>query len=770
MPVDTQFPELERTPWGRLILTPIVAAAVLMAVWLLRQKWMPVLVPPAPKGVVLHQTANGWQRLPAPAGDPWSVKVSRGGAVWVQSWPAAGLSRLESGAWRDYAGADFGAQTGYLSGGFVLDGEELWAAAEEGVLHWNGQRWRFYREAVASRKAASIAAGGGQVWVIDLQGNLSHFEGGRWTIHKVELEGEKWGNEPELKQPGLSRTADGALWLVRSGVWRFDGANWVAVAPGGRKVEGAMLFGRTMDRVWLWERAGLRSISLDGSTETAYTRAQIGLAERERFSSAVSAGGRTWFATSKGILEFDGAAWRHLAPPRNGVEAIESLGLGPDGALWAIGKPPDPLERRRFWVLLGVYSALLIGFLGVLLWISKRFNRWRFEEHQRMRQAVEHATGEVPRELERAEQRLARESSWRGGLDLVGVLVGALAGYTFVRRVWPAAGAWTFFAILLGLHLAVTFARSLTRRTPEPSDPIGPGGPPRYDWGQTWKTLAGAVGFFLLINPHWLPPFVKHPGVCFLGVAAAIMLYNWLSARLMERAVRRCNFDGALKLIRGLHFYHPEGAGALRMRGYVLMLAGRYREAEDTLRRAIARFREGFEQAAALECLGDALMEQGRYDDAMRSYEAALHAAPGFRVPYRRMAELLLRQGKDTELALEYAERINDRVGMSWRDQHLSRRIQDDYWAVKAWALARLGRSAEVAPAIANAMKATNKKSPLDLAGTHYRAGMAMLALGQEAAAKEHFKRAVEYDPLGWRGALAKAELRGRSAWGSVKA
>jgi hypothetical protein len=67
-------------------------------------------------------------------------------------------------------------------------------------------------------------------------------------------------------------------------------------------------------------------------------------------------------------------------------------------------------------------------------------------------------------------------------------------------------------------------------------------------------------------------------------------------------------------------------------------------------------------------------------------------------------------------------------------------------------------------------MKATNKKSPLDLAGTHYRAGMAMQALGQEAAAKEHFKRAVEYDPLGWRGALAKAELRGRSAWGSVKA
>lgn len=769
MPENTQLPKPEKTSGLRSMLAPMVALALLVAVVLLGPRWLPVF-PTSPKSVVLHQAGEGWQRLPAPAGYPETLRVSRGGAVWVQTWGDAGFSRLEGSAWRSYTGVDFGTRKGYVSWGFVLDGEEVWAATSEGVLHWDGQRWRFYHEAVASREASSIVAGGGQVWVIDREGNLSHFEGGRWTIHKVELEGEKWGDEPEMTRPALARTLDGALWLVRSGVWRFDGANWASVTPGGRKPKGAVLVGRTADRIWLEEDEGLRSISMDGRTEAAYTWAQIGLVEAEWINDAVSAGGRTWFATSVGILEFEGVAWRHLAPPRDGVKAIASMGLGPDGALWVIGVPPDTSVRSRWWVYLAVPLAMLIGFVGVALWMFKRLSRRKLEEHRRVRQAVEHATGEVPRELERAEQRLARDSSWWGGLAFAGVILAALIGYWILRLLWRGAPAWTFVVMALGLHLAVTFVRSLTKRKPKPWDPIGPGGAPRYDWGITRKAVAGVVVLFLLLNPQWLPWFVEHPVTWMLAAVAATMSYALLRTFLMMRALRRCDYDGALKVIRGFYFYHPEGAGALRLRGAVLLLAGRYREAEDTLRRAIARLRTGIEQALALDNLGDALVEQGRYDEGMRSYEAALHAVPGFRLPYLRMAELLLRQGKNPEQALEYAERINDRAGMSWRDRRLSRRIQDDYWAVKAWALARLGRSAEVAPAIENALKGTNKKSPLGLAGTHYRAGMAMQALGNEAVAKEHFKRAMECDPRGWRGTLAKAELGGRSVWGSLKA
>jgi tetratricopeptide (TPR) repeat protein len=121
---------------------------------------------------------------------------------------------------------------------------------------------------------------------------------------------------------------------------------------------------------------------------------------------------------------------------------------------------------------------------------------------------------------------------------------------------------------------------------------------------------------------------------------------------------------------------------------------------------------------------------------------------------------MLLRQEKNPRQALEYVEKITDWSDLSWRQRQSNGKPQDDYWALKAWALACLGRSSEVASAIDSALSATNKKVLPDLAATHYRAGMAMQALGNITSANEHFKQAMDLDPQGRRGALAKAALR----------
>ena len=113
-------------------------------------------------------------------------------------------------------------------------------------------------------------------------------------------------------------------------------------------------------------------------------------------------------------------------------------------------------------------------------------------------------------------------------------------------------------------------------------------------------------------------------------------------------------------------------------------------------------------------------------------------------------------------------ESILDFSDVAWHQRKLNGRAQDDYWALKAWALARLGRSSEVEPAIENALKATDRTSLPDLAATHYRAGMAMQALGKQSSANEHFKRALELDPAGRRGTLSRAALRDSKVLGGV--
>ena len=130
---------------------------------------------------------------------------------------------------------------------------------------------------------------------------------------------------------------------------------------------------------------------------------------------------------------------------------------------------------------------------------------------------------------------------------------------------------------------------------------------------------------------------------------------------------------------------------------------------------------------------------------------------------------MLLRQGNHSQQALEYVEKTIDFTGLSWAQRNGNGRPQDDYWALKAWALALMGRSSEVAPAIESALNATDKNCLPDLATTHYRAGMAMRALGNLSSANEHFQRALDLDPQGRRGSLAKAALLEGSVWGTVR-
>ena len=121
---------------------------------------------------------------------------------------------------------------------------------------------------------------------------------------------------------------------------------------------------------------------------------------------------------------------------------------------------------------------------------------------------------------------------------------------------------------------------------------------------------------------------------------------------------------------------------------------------------------------------------------------------------------MLLRQGKNPAQALEYIEKIIDFTGLTWRQRKMNGKPQDDYWALKAWALAEMGRASEVPDAIENALKATDPKVRPDMATTHYRIGMAMQALGNLTSANAHFKLAVEFDPKGRRGTQATAALR----------
>lgn len=761
---DTQFQKPDKLQWVRLLL-PMVALAALtfgMVKWV---EWQPAFLRLSRNA--LYRIGNGkWQRLPELPGEPSHIHVSAGGAVWALLWHhgvGTEFARLDGTTWRIYKAADFGTKSVYAWAGFALDGEEVWAATDAGVLHWDGRRWQCHREAMTGETVSSMVAANGKVWMIGATGKLFHFDGHEWRVEKVDLPGAKWGADEEEGSPDLARTMDGSLWIVRDGVWRWDGSKWLAIRPGGKDFKDAWLVGSTSKSIWLWDGEHLESVG-PGGTLQEFGAKDLGLRQEEGVSGVAEAGDRTYVATSRGVLEFHGGAWRRLAPPPDGVMWVYSLRASADGELFAIGTIPNPGAQRWQFLRVAVPLAFLLGSLGALVWMVRNYKRRRLSEHVRLGQAVEHATGAVPDEFARDERVLRKQSSWWSAIGAVFVIVGAMIAYSVTRVFWRAEPPWMFLAIALGLHFLLTLGQSLVRRTPKPWDPIEPGGA-RFDWGPTRRALPGALAVFILLNLGEVEKWTGNPVLWLLYGFWVVILYRFCEALVVNSAGRRGDYQGATKLVKRFHFYNPEGVPALTILGNLLLMQGRFREAEEVLRRALAGPRSRGAKALALEYLGDALLEQGRSDEAMRSYEAALHVWPGFRRPYRGMAESMLRQGRDPVRALGYVEQIVGPSGPSRSRITFRRQPLDDYWALKAWALAQLGRGAEVAPAIAEAIRRTNRKSRPDLASTYRRLGLAMRALEREAEAEEYLKKARDADPQGRWSALAKAALGERRVW-----
>jgi tetratricopeptide (TPR) repeat protein len=762
---DRQLAKPQQAAWIRWMLPPAVLAVILI---LTMTKWLqfaPAFL--AANRNAVYQVHDGvWKRLPELRSEAEKVEVSPAGKLWALTWhygKGSELARLDGAAWRTFTPSDFGTKGIEISNGFQLDGEDVWTASDKGVLRWDGQRWKDFPNVTGGSSIVSLTAADGKAWAIDDLGTLASFDGTQWTTQKVELPGATWKGGDEEVSPELAHTTDGSLWIVKDGVWRQNGSAWVAVHAEGDDLKEAGLAGTSGRNIWLWGGMELKRVSADG-TVTTFTSAALGLGKQEYLRHVAQTGERVFTGTTKGLLELDGQVWRRLPLPAGGVTGVPGLCIAENGDLFAVG------SSRSFWgerggLLLRMVPLLLsIGLFAAPAWAVRRYKRYRLSEHLQLQDAVAHGTGAVPEEFERDVRTLERQSSWWSAALTIGVLAGAFVGFSIARMFWPHVPAWLFLALALGLHLLVSVQQTLVRRIPKPWDPIEPGGP-RFDWGPTRRALPASLAAFVLLNAGGFPRWMGSPVSWLLYGLLAMLWYALAEQKLIQNAIGRGDYEGGMKVVQRFRFFNPQGGAAQFRRGHLLLLAGRYHEAEESLRSAAAQLRSRQQQAQVLELLGDALMEQRRYIEAQRSYEAAVHATAGFRRPYRGMAELLLRQGRDAVRALEAVENIKGPMGITNNRLTINGKAGDDYWSLKAWALAELGGGAEVQQAAAESIRQTNMNSRPDTATTYRRLGLAMRALDRQSEADDYLQKAVDADPHGRWGLLAKAALAEKSVW-----
>jgi signal transduction histidine kinase/ligand-binding sensor domain-containing protein len=275
-------------------------------------------------GGICYLDERGWHSITSDDGMPDGIVVSmwldRQQRLWCGNW-TGGLVYYEDQTWTIFSGTN-----PRLTGMLQDRNGHFWFSLPEhpfAVLRYDGQTWTGY-----STSNALAGSGGwlsicedhqGRIWVAELDGGTSCYDGTYWTYYAAE---DGLASNNTISSMVDSR---GHLWFGTGnnttdfghGVSRFDGETWTTY---------------TID---------------DGLTSN---RVKWILQDRD---------GHYWFATANGISRFDGENWTTFTSD-DGLAGnwVEALIQDRDGHIWAATNDGISRYNGRHWTSLTTADGL----------------------------------------------------------------------------------------------------------------------------------------------------------------------------------------------------------------------------------------------------------------------------------------------------------------------------------------------------------------------------------------------------------------------------
>ncbi len=182
----------------------------------------------------------------------------------------------------------------------------------------------------------------------------------------------------------------------------------------------------------------------------------------------------------------------------------------------------------------------------------------------------------------------------------------------------------------------------------------------------------------------------------------------------------------------------------------MLIQLDRAAEAEEILRRMAETEKQAKLRTLVMSQLGQLLMRQQRYDEAMECFQLALRMWPERGSTYRVIAEWHLRRGDNSAEALRWArlamEKEKAGPGLSQDSKEVC--ISEDLGTL-AWAVAVHSRDGAEVDRLCEAVAFPGITPASSLAMSSFHFGKAWSALGDLALSGRHFESAIKRDPKG---------------------
>jgi tetratricopeptide (TPR) repeat protein len=410
-----------------------------------------------------------------------------------------------------------------------------------------------------------------------------------------------------------------------------------------------------------------------------------------------------------------------------------------------------------------VVAVNLAPVIVLFLVYAPQFRR-NIGELRRARELLHHLLTDLPR----PEMHYPTLFPWQIA-TLIALMLAATTVFMYQRYVpeWEA-----ILAVLLAAAAALVAWMSLALIRAYPTQDANGRA---FLRGRVIDWTAAVLLLLFLTNalPAWLwqqldPAGINIMALFVLSLLGIIAFTAVLSANqrlpvywVFHGPLERGDYDGALRRVDLLLRWRPQNIYFKSMRGILLLFAMRPDEAERVTRDLLANpHTNGATVATSATNLGYALLGQKQYGDALPFLEAGVRIMPEYGSLYSAVASYYSRQKIEPQRAMELRNRA---VELTPRPKKV-RGIESYMWVGMlsglAVAAAQAGDDARANVALNQAFKDCDRRFIPVLAVVHCDAGLIARLQGHEADAQSHFAHAVELDPHGYAGHVAREALQ----------
>jgi hypothetical protein len=708
------------------------------------------LITPALSNIKTHvfleneAAPTGWQELKDLKGSPVDVQISPAGTVWVQTNNPDALNRWNGTTWRTYN--DFRTEGDLSIRSFVLDDTNVWVAMDGSIAHFDSHDWEIFPDVIKDTPQA-MTAGSAGLFVINCKGDISRYYAGEWTTSNVRDVLPGLESTDTYCAPRLMQTFNGTVWLEWYGIWKFNGDDWepARIAKDTSTI-GVRLVGANDYGVWTsWGPYGLIWTRSEFDGWYPYELEDLGISEQGRVSHVIDTPESFTAATNEGLIQLVDEKWeRYISPQMSDAKPFH-IAAFQDGRLWMTAQSGSNSASIPILILL-----LILMLLSTILMLITLIRLRRIQLGSSIK-AREYLQKWIPELVQPKSQRLTKlvYIFWFVLLIAFGVFIALLPNFGANGIILFVLALMVTLIVGIGLWRKQVGNSVNTRRIILYAAPIIG----LFLWFGVFSLgLALLSGANSLLTTPWF--------ILWCSVFLAIILFPYYYA--YRNPLSHGDYATAIKRMEQLRHVQPDRIQYMYYHGVILLMAQRYAEGEALLREAIIQIRNNqpLLQACILQGLGEALIGQGKYEEAVGVLELSIYLWPKLTTTYNSLVELYLEHGDNPARALELIEFAQKKGVLNT----LTRWIEPFHASItsilQAWALAKLNRSDEADQAAAKTFQQRDKwKFNPATAAIYYLSARAKQAQGDVAAAREHFKQSIEIDPNGIYGLRSKQNL-----------